>query len=52
MPLLGAIAGLPLLAAIAGDRGGVYTLAALVSALITHKNWLVLSGVYAGRIVF
>ena len=52
VPLLGCHCWAPLLAAIAGDRGGVYTLAALVSALITHKNWLVLSGVYAGRIVF
>ena len=65
VPLLGAIAGVPLLDAIAGaiaachcekplrekiDQSVTPFSAAFFSALITHKNWLVLSGVYAGKI--
>ena len=65
VPLLGAIVGchgwmpllVPLLRAIARnhcekkiDQSVTPFSAALFSALITHKNWLVLSGVYAGII--
>ena len=61
VPLLGAIAGVPLLDAIAAchcekplrekiDQSVTPFSAAPFSALITHKNWLVLSGVYAGII--
>ncbi len=65
VPLLGAIVGCHGLDAIAGaiaachcekplrekiDQSVAPFSAALFSALITHKNWLVLSGVYAGII--
>ena len=60
VPLLGAIVGchgwmpllVPLLRAIARkiDQNVTPFSTALFSALITHKNWLVLSGVYAGII--
>ena len=64
MPLLGAIAGVPLLVPLLRachcekplgekiDQGVTPFSAALFSALIKHKNWLVLSGVYAGIIIF
>ena len=67
VPLLGCHCGVPWLDAIAGaiaachcekplrekiDQSVTPFSAALFSALITHKNWLVLSGVYAGIIFF
>ena len=66
VPLLGAVAGCHCWGAIAGclaachcekplrekiDQSVTPFSAALFSALITHKNWLVLSRVYAGKIL-
>ena len=62
VPLLGCHCSVPLLGAIAAchcekpwrekiDQSVTPFSAALFSALITHKNWLVLSGVYAGIIL-